>query len=81
MQQAADQGSRQTKKFEAIILSMTPQERRKPGILNAKRKIRVANGSGMQVRDVNDLLKQFDQMKDMGKKLKKMQKMLRRFGK
>ena len=80
-QQAADQGSRQTKKFESIILSMTPQERRKPGILNAKRKIRVAKGSGLQVRDVNDLLKQFDQMKDMGKKLKKMQKMLRRFGK
>jgi signal recognition particle subunit SRP54 len=79
-QQAAAQGAKQTKKFEAIILSMTPQERRRPTVLNARRKIRIAKGSGMQVRDVNDLLKHFDQMKDMGKKLKKMQKMLRRFG-
>jgi signal recognition particle subunit SRP54 len=60
---------------------MTPVERRKPNLLNARRKQRVAKGSGTEVRDVNDLLKHFDQMKDMGKKLKKMQKVLRKFGK
>ncbi len=50
---------------EAIVLSMTPQERRKPGMINAKRRIRIAKGSGMQVSDVNALLKQFEMMKKM----------------
>ncbi|MCY3779931.1 MAG: signal recognition particle protein [Chloroflexi bacterium] len=50
------------KKVEAIINSMTPQERRHPRILKASRKRRIALGSGVEVRDVNDLLKQFRQM-------------------
>ena len=50
------------KKVEAIINSMTPQERRHPRILKASRKRRIAQGSGVEVRDVNELLKQFRQM-------------------
>ena len=55
---------------EAIILSMTPYERRHPEILKATRKIRIAKGSGRTVEEVNRLLKQFDQMKQMMKKFK-----------
>jgi len=50
------------KKVEAIIRSMTPQERRNPRVLNASRKRRIASGSGVDVQDVNALLKQFKQM-------------------
>ncbi len=50
------------KKVEAIINSMTPQERRQPRLLKASRKRRIAAGSGVEVRDVNELLKQFKQM-------------------
>ena len=50
------------KKVEAIINSMTPHERRHPRILKASRKKRIASGSGVEVRDVNELLKQFKQM-------------------
>jgi signal recognition particle subunit SRP54 len=55
---------------EAIILSMTPTERRKPQLLNGSRRLRIARGSGVEVRDVNQLLKQFDQMRKMMKMLK-----------
>jgi len=54
--------ARDVKRVEAIILSMTPQERRKPKILNASRKRRIAAGSGTSVQDVNQLLRQFEQM-------------------
>ena len=53
--------------IEAIILSMTPYERRHPEVLKASRKIRIAKGSGRTVEEVNRLLKQFDQMKIMMK--------------
>ena len=56
--------------IEAIILSMTPYERRHPEILKASRKQRIANGSGRSVEEVNRLLKQFDQMKLMLKQFK-----------
>ena len=56
--------------IEAIILSMTPYERRNPDILKASRKERIAKGCGQKVEDVNRLLKQFEQMKDMMKKMK-----------
>ncbi len=59
-------------RMEAIILSMTTKERAKPEILTAKRKIRIAKGSGTQVQDVNKLLKMHEQMAGMMKKLKKM---------
>ena len=52
---------------EAIVLSMTPQERRNPDIIKASRKSRIAKGSGTSVQEVNQLLKQFDQMKKMMK--------------
>ena len=56
--------------IEAIILSMTPYERSHPEVLKASRKIRIAKGSGRSVEEVNRLLKQFDQMKEMMKRLK-----------
>ncbi len=55
---------------EAIVLSMTKEERKDPNILKASRKIRVAKGCGLKVEDVNRLLKQYDMMKDMMKKMK-----------
>jgi signal recognition particle subunit SRP54 len=57
---------------EAIVLSMTPTERRKAKILNGSRKRRVAVGSGTTVQDVNRLLKQHRQMADMAKKMGKL---------
>ena len=54
---------------EAIILSMTPQERENPQILNASRKKRIAAGCGLQVVDVNRLLKQFDMMQQLTKQM------------
>lgn len=56
--------------IEAIILSMTPEERRNPDILKASRKIRIAKGSGRTVEEVNKLLKQFEEMKKMMKMMK-----------
>ena len=70
------------KKPEAIIRSMTPRERRNPGILNASRRKRIAAGSGTTVQDVNALIRQFEQAKDMMKKMmgnKMMRKGKRRF--
>ncbi|MBR5308864.1 MAG: signal recognition particle protein [Clostridia bacterium] len=54
-------------RMEAIILSMTPDERNHPELINASRKIRIAKGSGMRVEDVNKLLKQYDQTNKMMK--------------
>jgi len=58
-------------RIEAIIQSMTPRERKNPKILKASRKRRVANGSGTTVQDVNVLLRQFKQMQNMMKQLKR----------
>lgn len=66
-------GEREEKKMrqtEAIILSMTPDERRNPNIINARRRLRIAAGSGTQVRDVNALLKQFEGMRKMMKMMR-----------
>ena len=68
---------RSTKRAEAIIQSMTPKERRRPEVLNASRKRRIAAGSGTQVQDVNELLKQFEQAREMAKRMGGMQKRLR----
>jgi len=62
---------RQFKRIEAMILSMTPEERRNPRILNASRKKRIARGSGTTVQELNALLKQFQQMQRMMKQLSK----------
>jgi signal recognition particle subunit SRP54 len=58
---------KEMKKVEAVIQSMTREERKKPEILKASRKKRIAKGSGVEVSDVNKLLKQFDQMKQVMK--------------
>ena len=58
--------------MDAIIGSMTPKERANPALMNAKRKKRVAAGSGLQVQDVNKLLKMHQEMAGAMKKLKKM---------
>jgi signal recognition particle subunit SRP54 len=75
---------RQFKRIEAMILSMTPEERRNPRILNASRKKRIARGSGTTVQELNALLKQFRQMQRMMKQLgrgkKGMRGLMRMFG-
>ena len=71
-QQALSQvNDRQFVHMEAIINSMTPQERRFPDIVKASRKRRIATGAGVQIQDVNKLLKQFSQMQKMMKKMSK----------
>ncbi len=73
------------KKPEAIIRSMTPRERRNPSVLNASRRKRIAAGSGTTVQDVNQLIRQFEQAKDMMKRMTSQmkggrgQRMMRRF--
>ncbi|MBA4759253.1 signal recognition particle protein [Sphingosinicella sp.] len=59
-------------RMEAVILSMTPKERGKPELLNAKRKIRIANGAGTTVQEVNKLLKMHQEMSTAMKKIRKM---------
>lgn len=61
---------KQMKRTEAIILSMTVQERRKPQILNGNRRIRIAQGAGVKVVEVNQLMKQFEQMQKLMKMMK-----------
>jgi signal recognition particle subunit SRP54 len=64
---AAESGMKRT---EAIIFSMTFQERRKPAVLNGSRRLRIANGAGVKVVEVNQLLKQFQQMQEMMKMMR-----------
>jgi signal recognition particle subunit SRP54 len=77
-----DRAERDMRRMEGIICSMTPLERRKPDLLKATRKRRVAMGAGVQVQEVNRLLNQFEQMRDMMKKMKGggMIKMMKRMG-
>ncbi len=63
---------KQMARTEAIILSMTPQEREKPDIINASRKKRIAAGCGLGVEEVNKLLRQFEQMRKMMKQFSQM---------
>ena len=67
-----DQAEKEMKRVEAIINSMTLQERRNPAILNGNRRRRIADGSGTTVTDVNRLMKQFMEMKKMMQKVNKM---------
>ena len=60
------------KHIEAIIQSMTPKERRRPEVLNGTRRRRIARGSGTEVRDVNQLITQFNEMKDMMQTMQKL---------
>ena len=67
-------GEREMKTFEAIINSMTPYERRNPEILKNSRKVRIANGCGKTNADINRLLKKYDQMKEMMKRMQQYKK-------
>jgi signal recognition particle subunit SRP54 len=64
-----DQTEQQFKRIEAIINSMTPDERREPDVLNARRRQRIAKGSGTSVQDVNELMREFKQMQKMMQQL------------
>jgi signal recognition particle subunit SRP54 len=77
-----DRAERDVRRMEGIICSMTPLERRKPELLKATRKRRIAAGAGVQVQDVNRLLNQFEQMQGMMKKMKGggLMKMMKRMG-
>ena len=71
---------KELKRMEGIICAMTLQERRAPQILNAKRRIRIAKGSGVPVSEVNNVLNHFSQMQQAMKKMGKFQKMMGRMG-
>ena len=78
-------GRAELKKWEAIILSMTPLESAKPNVLNASRRKRIAKGSGHTVQDVNQLIKKYEEMKKMTKVManpdsKKARSMMRNLG-
>jgi signal recognition particle subunit SRP54 len=66
-------------RYEAIIASMTPLERRDPAVINGSRRARIARGSGTGVSDVNRLLKQYAQLKKMMKGLKQMEGRMGKF--
>jgi signal recognition particle subunit SRP54 len=67
-----DAAEKEMKKIESIILSMTPKERTNPDIVNGSRRKRIAKGSGTRVEDINQLLKQFTEMKKMMNQFSKM---------
>jgi signal recognition particle subunit SRP54 len=77
-----DRAERDVRRMEGMICSMTPLERRKPDIIKATRKRRIAAGAGVQVQDVNRMLNQFEQMRDMMKKMRGggMMKLMKRMG-
>ena len=77
-----DRAERDMRRMEGIIRSMTADERRRPDILKASRKRRIAAGAGVQVQEVNRLLNQYEQMRGMMKKMQGggLAKMMRRFG-
>jgi len=68
--QIPDDAEKSMARTEAIIKSMTIQERRKPDVLNGSRRKRIADGSGTKIVEVNQLLKQFQQMQQMMKMFK-----------
>ncbi len=68
------------KRTEAMVHSMTPLERRKPEIINQKRRLRIAKGSGNTIVEVNQFMKQFSQMRDMMRDKGKMMKMMQGMG-
>ncbi len=80
-----EKGRTELRKMEAIILSMTPEERRRPNILNASRRKRIAAGSGQTVQSVNQLIKKYEEMKKLTKVIanpdsKKARSMMRNLG-
>ena len=80
-----EQGKQELKRMEAVILSMTEEERRRPNILNASRRKRIAAGSGQTVQTVNQVMKKYEEMKKMAKIVanpnsKKARSMMRNLG-
>ncbi|MBI4661763.1 MAG: signal recognition particle protein [Verrucomicrobia bacterium] len=75
-----NKSEKEFRRMEGMICAMTPQERRHPQILNAKRRQRIAKGSGVSVAELNNLLNRFNQMQQMMRKMGKLQKMMRRMG-
>jgi len=71
---------REFKRMEAMICGMTPQERKSPQILNAKRRVRIAKGSGVSVTELNTMLNKFGEMQQMMKKMGKFSKMMGKMG-
>ena len=82
MLKQADLGKQEKefRRMEGMICSMTPEERRKPVILNASRRKRIAKGSGVTVAELNTMLNRFYQMQQMMRKMGKFQKMMARMG-
>ncbi|MFO1489033.1 MAG: signal recognition particle protein [Verrucomicrobiota bacterium] len=78
--QDLSKSEKEFKHMEAMICGMTPQERRSPQILNAKRRLRIAKGSGVTVTEINTMLNKFTQMQQMMKKMGKFQKMMGKMG-
>lgn len=79
-QKDIDKAEKDLKHMEAMICSMTPKERRNPQILNARRRQRIAKGSGTTVAKLNNMLKEFAQMQKMMKQMGKFQKMFAKMG-
>ena len=83
--EVGDREEKKMKQTEALIQSMTIQERRSPNLLNGSRRARISRGAGLPVKDLNALIKQFQQMKKMmrmmkGPKAKKMMKKMKQSG-
>jgi len=71
---------KELRRMEGMICGMTPQERRNPHILNARRRQRIAKGTGVSVTELNTMLNKFNQMQQMMKKMGKFQKMMTKMG-
>jgi signal recognition particle subunit SRP54 len=71
---------REFRHMEGMICAMTLQERRNPSILNARRRLRIATGTGVRVTEVNTMLRKFAQMQQAMKKMGKFQRMMARMG-
>jgi len=82
MMKSADmsKSEKEFRRMEGMICGMTPQERRNPQILNARRRQRIAKGSGVSVAELNTLLNRFGQMQQMMKKMGKFSKMMTKMG-
>src|SRR2546429_4929297 len=82
MMKSADmsKSEKEFRRMEGMICAMTPQERRNPQILNARRRQRIAKGSGVSVAELNTLLNRFGQMQQMMKKMGKFSKMMAKMG-
>ena len=75
-----NKSEKEFRRMEGMICAMTKVERQKPNILNAKRRVRIAKGSGVTVAELNNLLNRFNQMQQMMKKMGKFSKLMTKMG-